>query len=103
MAIDSSPSTKLAVLDPMGYPPKVVSKPLSPRLETLDGKTVYLVDPRFDDSGNFLIELKKWFDEYMPNTQTKIVQMSKVYHTDDPKLWQEVKENADAAIVGVGH
>lgn len=96
-------SNKIRVLDPMGYPPKVASKPMAPRLDTLDGKTVYLVDPRFDDSGNFMVQLQKWFAQHMPNTKTKIVQMAKVYHTDDPKLWAEVKENADAAIIGVGH
>jgi hypothetical protein len=87
----------------MGYPPKVDSKPLAPRLDSLDGKTIYLIDPRFDDSGNFMAELQKWFDANMPNTATKIVQMAKVYHTDDPELWGEVKQNADAAIIGVGH
>lgn len=40
---------KITVLHPMGYPPRVTHKPLAPRLETLDGKTVYLVDCRFDD------------------------------------------------------
>src|SRR5215831_16921186 len=39
---------KITVLNPMGYPPSVTHKPLAPRLETLDGKTVYLVDCRFD-------------------------------------------------------
>jgi hypothetical protein len=87
----------------MGYPPKVKALPMAPRLESLDGKTVYLVDPRFDDSTNFMVQLQRWFQQHMPQTTTKIVQMAKVYHTDDPKLWAEVKENADAAIVGVGH
>ena len=98
-----APSNKITVLDPMGFPPKVTSLPMAPRLDTLDGKTIYLVDPRFDDSGNFMRRLKLWFDANMPNTKTKVVQMAKVYHTDDPKLWQEVKDNADAAIIGVGH
>ena len=96
-------SNKITVLDPMGFPPKVSQLPMAPRLDTLDGKTIYLVDPRFDDSGNFMIELQKWFGQHMPNTKTKIVQMAKVYHTDDPKLWAEVKANADGAIIGVGH
>jgi hypothetical protein len=87
----------------MGYPPKVKALPIAPRLESLEGKTIYLVDPRFDDSGNFMVQLQRWFQQHMPQTRTRIVQMSKVYHTDDPKLWAEVKENADAAIIGVGH
>jgi hypothetical protein len=32
----------LTVHDPRGYPPKVTGKRLAPRLEGLDGKTLYL-------------------------------------------------------------
>src|SRR5579862_9202485 len=42
--------TQLSVLNPMGYPPRVTGKALAPRLDSLDGKTVFLVDCRFDDS-----------------------------------------------------
>ena len=51
----------LTVLNPMGFPPKVTRKPLAPRLDTLDGKTVYLVDCRFDDSDVFLKQMQAWF------------------------------------------
>ena len=44
----------LTVLNPMGFPPAVTRKELAPRLATLDGKTIYLVDCRFDDSDVFL-------------------------------------------------
>jgi hypothetical protein len=40
----------LTVLNPVGYPPKVSRKQPAPRVSSLDGKTVYLVDSRFDDS-----------------------------------------------------
>ena len=40
---------KITVLNPVGYPPKINKKSLSPRPESLDGKTIYLVDCRFDD------------------------------------------------------
>ena len=57
---------KLTVLNPVGYPPKITPKALAPRLESLDGKTVYLVDPRFDDSGLFLRQVQSWFADHMP-------------------------------------
>ena len=41
-------SESVTVLNPAGYPPKVTGKQLAPRLDSLDGKTVYLVDCRFD-------------------------------------------------------
>ena len=50
----ASDADRLTVLNPMGYPPKVSPKPMAPRLDTLDGKTIYLVDCRFDDSDLFL-------------------------------------------------
>ena len=96
-------SAKISVLNPMGYPPKVTAKPMAPRLETLEGKTVYLVDARFDDSEILLEQMRAWFAEHMPSVTTKLVQMSSVYTRDDPKTWAEIKERGDAAIIGVGH
>jgi hypothetical protein len=29
--------------------------------------------------------------------------LSTVYTQDDPKTWSEIRENGDAAIIGVGH
>jgi hypothetical protein len=94
---------KYTVLDPTGYPPKITPKPIAPRLQSLDGKTIYLVDPRFDDSGLFLQQVKDWFAEHMPSVTTRLVEMSSVYTKDDPKTWELVKANGDAAIIGVGH
>src|SRR5437773_6276041 len=51
-------SQKITVLHPMGYPPTVTGKSLAPRLETLDGKTVYPVDCRFDDADIFLKQMQ---------------------------------------------
>ena len=87
----------------MGYPPKITRKPMAPRLDTLDGKTVYLVDARFDDSEVLLKQMQNWFAEHMPTVKTRFVQLSTVYTQDDPKTWQEIKANGDAAIIGVGH
>jgi hypothetical protein len=94
---------KIAVLNPMGYPLKVTHKPLAPRLETLDGKTVYLVDCRFDDADVFLKQVQAWFAEHMPSVKTILKPISNVYTKDDPATWAEIKANGDAAIIGVGH
>lgn len=94
---------KLSVLNPMGYPPKITPKAMAPRLDSLDGKTVYLVDPRFDDSGLFLRQMQNWFAERMPSVQTRLVEMSNVYTKDDPKTWEVIQADGDAAIIGVGH
>jgi len=94
---------KITLLNPVGYPPKVAGKPLAPRLDGLDGKTVYLVDCRFDDSDILLQQVQYWFAEHMPNVKTIYKPINNVYTQDDPATWQEIKENGDAAIIGVGH
>jgi hypothetical protein len=95
--------SKLTVLDPTGYPPKISAKPLAPRLDTLDGRTVYLVDCRFDDSGLFLEQMQAWLAEHLPSVRTVLKPISSVYLVDDPKTWEEVKARGHAAILGVGH
>ena len=96
-------TAKITVLNPLGYAPKVTPKPLAPRLATLDGKTVYLVDCRFDDSDVFLKQMQAWFAEHMPGVRTVFKPISSVYLQDDPTTWEEIKARAHAAIIGVGH
>ena len=103
MADDTNGTEKISVLNPVGFPPKITPKPMAPRLESLDGKTLYLVDPRFDDSGLFLRQVQDWFAEHMPSVNTNLVEMSSVYTKDDPITWSEIKAHGDAAIIGVGH
>ena len=94
---------KITTLNPLGFAPKVTRKPLAPRLETLEGKTVYLVDCRFDDSDIFLKQMQAWFAERMPGVRTVVKPISSVYLNDDPATWNEIKSRGDAAILGVGH
>ena len=96
-------SDTITVLNPMGYPPKVTHKAMAPRLDSLDGKSVYIVDCRFDDSDIFLKQVQAWFAEHMPGVRTVYKPISSVYTQDDPATWEEVKSKGDAAIIGVGH
>jgi hypothetical protein len=96
-------SDLITVLNPEGFPPKVMRKELAPRLATLEGKTVYLVDCRFDDSDVFLRQMQAWFGEHMPGVRTVFKPISSVYLNDDPATWEEVKAKGHAAVVGVGH
>src|ERR1041384_4012110 len=101
--LEAGSNQKQTVLNPVGFPPQTVARSMAPRLNGLDGKTIYLVDPRFDDSGLFLRQLQNWFTEYMPSVKTRLVEMSSVYTKDDPKTWEAIKANGDGAIIGVGH
>ncbi len=92
---------KLTVHDPRGYPPKVTGKRLAPRLESLDGKIVYLVDCLFDNSEAFMDQLQQWFAENLPAVGTRIVKPRESW-VDDPELRKRVEAEADGAILGVG-
>ena len=94
---------KITVLSPLGRPPEVRRKVPAPRLESLDGKTIYLVDARFDDSIELLKQVQAWFTDHMPRVTTKLVSMSAYYGKDDPTTWKEIQEHGHAAIIGVGH
>ena len=93
----------LTVLNPVGFPPKVSRQAPAPRLDGLDGKTVYLVDCRFDDSDIFLSQMQAWFAQHLPRVQTVVKRISNVYLHDDPTTWEEIKARGSAAILGVGH
>ena len=93
----------VTVLNPVGFPPKVSRQTPAARLDGLEGKTVYLVDCRFDDSDIFLGQMQAWFAEALPGVRTVVKRISSVYLHDDPTTWEEIKSRGHAAILGVGH
>jgi hypothetical protein len=79
--------------------------PLAPRLDTLDGKTIYLVDTDWEGLGQnttVLEEMQQWFAKHMPGVKTIIKLKKGGYMTDDPGLWKEIADNGgDGVIIGV--
>ena len=93
----------ITVLNPQGIPPRIKRNAMAPRPETLAGKTVYLVDVRFNDGDVLLRQMENWLIEKMPEVKVKFVRKSGVYSFDDRTLWQEIKEEGDAVVMAVGH
>lgn len=92
---------KLIVHDPRGFPPKVTGKRLAPRLQSLDGKLVYLVDCLFDNSDVFMAQLGDWFAGHLPSVRVRTIRPRESW-VDDPEMRDTVVREGDAAILGVG-
>jgi hypothetical protein len=78
--------------------------PLASRLETLDGKTVYMVSINWggpEAALNIFEEMQAWFAHNMPRVKTVIKMKKGGYEMDDPELWKEIGDEGNAAILGV--
>ena len=78
--------------------------PLAPRLDTLKGKTIYVVDMNYEGFGPtpVLEEMQAWFAGNMPGVKTIYKLKSGSYISDDPALWREIATNrANGVILGV--
>jgi hypothetical protein len=93
----------MQALNPKGAPPPVMLVPMAPRLDNLEGKTVYLVDTGFMGGGTLLLEMQAWFKQNMPTVTTVFRKKAGSYMEEDPPLWKEIKEKGNAAIMAVGH
>ena len=93
--------SKLTVLNPTGYAPKVTGRGLAPSLGSLDGKTVFLVDVGWEDCDVFMQQLHGWLARHEPSLRTQLVRW-KDQHAPDPELCERIKAEGDAAILGVG-
>jgi len=94
---------KIVGLNPRGVPPPIHLIPMAPRLSTLDGKTVYLVDTGFHGSDALLTQVAGWFSRNKPSVTTVFRRKAGPYAEDDPKLWAEIKDKGNAVIMAVGH
>ena len=100
----ASEDTMITVLNPAVIEKLAERVPLTPRLDTLEGKTIYLVDMNYEGFGHtaVLYKVQEWFAENMPDVKTILKLKSGSYISDDPALWKEIASNGgDRVIMGV--
>lgn len=99
-------SHMMALYDPETHPTisrdELVPLRLAPRLDSLDNKTIYLVDTGFAGGKEFLEEMQAWFKRNMPSVKTVLRIKSGTPYSDSPELWAEIKKNANGVVFGVG-
>jgi len=93
--------SKITVLNPRGAPPPIRLVPMAPRLDTLDGKTVYVIGVSFIEP--VTTELFKLLQERYPKTTWIRKDKGGSFFDDAPQLWEEVKAKGDAAVLTIGH
>jgi hypothetical protein len=83
--------------------PAMVSASNAGRLDTLEHKTIYLVDTGFGGSYKFMQQLQKWFGRNMPSVTTiRKRKPGGVFADDTTALWEEIKARGHAVVIGVG-
>ncbi len=100
------------VLNPLGQPAEnerpssdgagAPGEGRAPRLDTIEGKTIYLVDVGFGGGYEFLEEMRRWFSDNKPAVTTVLRRKKGNMFLDDPGLWAEIKARGHAVILGVG-
>ena len=104
-ASTSDPRGLITVLNPAVASKMAERLPLAPRLDTLEGKTIYMVDINWggpEAALSIFEEMQEWFAKNMPSVKTVIKMKRGGYEADDPALWKEISDKrGDAVIVGV--
>lgn len=94
----------ITVMNPAISSKMVDRVPLSPRLDTLEGKTLYLVDISWggpEAAYSVFEEMQSWFTQKIPSLKIVIKRKAGSYSSDDPALWKEIAKTGNAALIGI--
>ena len=99
-----SAEKKIRVLNPTPPNRMIDRVPLAPRLDTLEGKTIFLVDIGWggkDAAPSIYREMQAWFAQNMPSVKIEVRGIKGFYMQDQPDLLKEISEKGDAAMFGI--
>lgn len=103
--MSGSKNDKITVLNPACSSTMVERVPLAPRTFTsLEDKTIYMVDIGWGGpkAGYDVFEVMQgWFASNIPSAKTVLVKKKGGYADDDPELWEKIKAEGDACIIGL--
>ena len=96
---------RITVLNPACSSTMAERAPLAPRtFSTLNDKTVFLVDIGWGGpkAGYDVLDVMQgWFARNIPSVKTVLVGKKGPFAQDDPELWQRIKAEGDACIIGL--
>ncbi len=95
----------ITVLNPVISSRMVERVPLAPRIDTLEGKTIYLVDLQWGGpkaAYSVFEEMRDWFSLNIPSVKTEIRRSRGGPFGDDPALREEIiSQNAGGVVIGI--
>lgn len=97
-----TPTNTYTVLNPRSYRTEITRYPLSPRLTTLDGKTIFMTCPK--QTGSYMEDIFKVLTERIklkyPTAKVIFEYKPSEYFEDDPDFWKKMKDTSDAFFYG---
>ena len=102
-AAAAADETKITVLNPRGILPQIQRIPMASRVDSLDGKTIYIIDTKFARTRDFVETLHAVLQEKFPKTTWILRDKMGNYQVDDPNLWKEIQSKGHGVIMGIGH
>lgn len=87
-------------LTPRGLPHPVGITPLAPRISDLNNKMVYIINTGKPYAEEIFAAIADLVRRRFPRAEVKHVMKKESYPNDEPMLWNEVKERANAVLIG---